>query len=59
MRPGTCPQFSLTMQDSLDSYRPELLHPFASAIDKPELKVPEEMVHANWNRVITVISARM
>jgi hypothetical protein len=24
--------------------RPELLHPFASAIDEPELKVPVEMV---------------
>ena len=24
--------------------RPELLHPFASAIDEPELKVPAEMV---------------
>jgi hypothetical protein len=24
--------------------RPHLLHPFASAIDEPELKVPEEMV---------------
>ena len=26
------------------TYRPELLHPFASAIDEPELKVPAEMV---------------
>jgi len=26
-----------------DETWPELLHPFASAIDEPELKVPEEM----------------
>ena len=29
---------------SLILHRPHLLHPFASAIDEPELKVPEEMV---------------
>ena len=25
-------------------HSPELLHPFASAIDEPDLKVPDEMV---------------
>ena len=30
------------------SHRPHLLHPFASAIDEPELKVPEEMVRVSF-----------
>ena len=34
----------------LTSCRPELLHPFASAIDEPELKAPEEMVRSETNR---------
>ena len=38
------------MDDGFDSYRPELLHPFASAIDEPDLKVPEEMVRVIRNR---------
>ena len=32
------------MDNVFDSDRPEYLHPFASAIDEPELKAPEEMV---------------
>lgn len=37
------------MLNLYDSRRPELLHPFASAIDEPELKVPEEMVRVIWH----------
>jgi hypothetical protein len=40
--------FRLTMKTMVSIHvlycRPELLHPFASAIDEPDLKVPEEMV---------------
>ncbi|SRR6266851_42731 len=52
------PQYSSTMHDILHSYRPELLHPFASAIDEPELKVPEEMVRVNRNRATTCLLMR-
>jgi hypothetical protein len=36
------------MDNLLDSHRPEHLHPFASAIDEPELKAPEEMVRLSF-----------
>ena len=40
-------------------YRPELLHPFASAIDEPELKPPGEMVRVNRNRALPMADASM
>ncbi|KIK22464.1 hypothetical protein PISMIDRAFT_29671 [Pisolithus microcarpus 441] len=36
--------FSTRCSVMLWLYGPDLLHPFASAIDKPELEAPEEMV---------------
>jgi len=53
-----CVTLPLTLNDSFDSYRPEYLHPFASAIDEPDLKVPEEMVRVNRNRELHVVDAR-
>jgi hypothetical protein len=47
----------LMADDPLIGIRPELLHPFASAIDEPELKVPEEMVGVNPHRVLPATNA--
>jgi hypothetical protein len=47
-RVALSPYFPNTPPLTHDSHRPELLHPFASAIDEPELKAPEEMVRVSF-----------
>jgi hypothetical protein len=58
VRTNTFP-FPFTTCDEKMSYRPEDLHPFASAIDEPELKPPEEMVRVNRNRALPMVDASM
>jgi hypothetical protein len=38
----------INSQSRYNLHRPHLLHPFASAIDEPELKAPEEMVRVSF-----------
>jgi hypothetical protein len=52
--------FPLTTLDEKKTWnRPENLHPFASAIDEPELKPPEEMVRVDRNRALPMFDASM